>query len=283
MCHYVYLIHNIINNKAYIGKASDIPKRWAKHITIAFCKREKEKFYIHRAIKKYGVDSFVISEVQKFNDEKECDEAEVYWIKFFNSRNKDFGYNLTDGGEGCLGRKVSEKTRKKMIEKATGRKHTEETKEKLRKINTGKRLSPEAREKASQANLGKIISQEQRIKISRATKGKKKQLLTKEQVIEIRRLYEEENWSQAQIARFFNIKQRNVSFVATYRTWKDLNWKDNIVGENHPHAKLTTEDVISIRKKYKSGKHSSLELAKIYKICKGTVMDIIKRKKWKHV
>src|SRR5271154_4774479 len=96
---YIYLIHNILNNKVYVGKATDPSKRWQKHLRVASGKRQKEKFYIHRAIAKYGADNFVFSIMQQLNTEQESDVAEAYWIEYFQSKNNNYGYNLTKGGE----------------------------------------------------------------------------------------------------------------------------------------------------------------------------------------
>lgn len=111
----------------YVGKTRDPLKRWNKHLAIARSRREREKFYIHRAIAKYGADNFVFSIVRLFSKERECDLAEIYWIAYFQSKDARYGYNLTAGGEGVSGRMISEATRQKMREKAVGRKHSSET------------------------------------------------------------------------------------------------------------------------------------------------------------
>lgn len=124
---YVYVIHNTLNNKVYVGKTKNPTKRWNKHLTVARCKRQQEKFYIHRAIAKYGADNFTFSVIQYFITERECDLAEIYWVSYFQSKNNKYGYNLTIGGEGVSGRTVSEITRRKIRAKAIGRKHSYET------------------------------------------------------------------------------------------------------------------------------------------------------------
>jgi hypothetical protein len=52
-------------------------------------------------------------------------------------------------------------------------------------------------------------------------------------------------------------------------------------GENNPKAKLTMEQVVAIRKKYKIGDSSYRKLAKEYKIDLSTISDIIKEKTWR--
>ena len=58
-------------------------------------------------------------------------EKEKYYIKFFNSKDRKIGYNLTDGGDGTFGRRHSDETKEKMRQKALGRKVSEEAKKRM--------------------------------------------------------------------------------------------------------------------------------------------------------
>ena len=65
--------------------------------------------------------------------------------------------NLTDGGEGSSGARVSEESRRKRSASLKGKNRwarSEATKQKLRKANLGKKLSEETRRKISEANKG---------------------------------------------------------------------------------------------------------------------------------
>lgn len=53
-------------------------------------------------------------------------------------------------------------------------------------------------------------------------------------------------------------------------------------GENHPSSKLTTKDVLLMRKLKSEGK-SSYSLAKMFGITYTTAKEIIKRKTWQHI
>jgi group I intron endonuclease len=86
MSFFVYLIHNTINNKVYVGKTSAPETRWRKHIEAAFSNRKDHKFYLHRALKKHGADNFVFTVMQRFSNQNEQNAAEKYWIQYFNSR-----------------------------------------------------------------------------------------------------------------------------------------------------------------------------------------------------
>ena len=96
----IYKITNLVNGKIYIGQSLDIERRYKAHIN--FSKNKSSREYntpIHNAIRKYGEENFkceVLIECKK----EELDELEKYYIKFFNSTDREKGYNLTPGGLG---------------------------------------------------------------------------------------------------------------------------------------------------------------------------------------
>lgn len=114
MAYYVYKITNLINDKIYIGKASDIRKRWNAHKTAARLQDPKDFTIIHRALRKYGFDNFQIEELSNHETEKEALEQEIYIIEKLQSRNRNVGYNITAGGEGTTGLKLSQESKNKM-------------------------------------------------------------------------------------------------------------------------------------------------------------------------
>lgn len=91
----IYIIKNKINNKLYIGQATNSLKRWETHLKEA--NASKPKIIIDQAIKKYGVKNFwyEILEYQILN----YDEREKFWIKEYNSQVPN-GYNVSPGGKG---------------------------------------------------------------------------------------------------------------------------------------------------------------------------------------
>lgn len=99
----VYKHTNKINNKCYIGITFLPPeKRWGKNGShYKYCPTSHNCFC--NAIKKYGWDNFEhdilftgLSKEEACNKEKEL-------IKFYSSK-VPHGYNLTEGGEGTIGR-----------------------------------------------------------------------------------------------------------------------------------------------------------------------------------
>ena len=105
----IYKITNIINNKVYIGQTiNTLKNRWNKHCHSNGCRM------LYNAILKYGKDNFTQEIVETVPIDK-LDEREVYWISFYKSNNKQFGYNILQGGN--LGRKGFSKLTKEEINK----------------------------------------------------------------------------------------------------------------------------------------------------------------------
>lgn len=96
---YIYKVTNTINGKVYIGQTiRTIPVRWGEHVKNSIYKGKSYNAILHRAIRKYGVESFAVEEVEQCDDELLA-ERETYWIKHYNSANG--GYNILLGSKGC--------------------------------------------------------------------------------------------------------------------------------------------------------------------------------------
>ena len=96
---YIYKITNKINNKIYIGQVynKSIYDRFNRHIKEA---SSNSKSYVDRAINKYGSENFICELIDTANSLQELNQKEIYWINYYNSTNKNIGYNLTPGGDG---------------------------------------------------------------------------------------------------------------------------------------------------------------------------------------
>lgn len=101
---YIYKITNLVNNKAYVGQTKQpIEIRWEAHVYAAFRENDDNRYYLHRAINKYGLDKFKFEIIEEVPNTK-LDEREIYWIAHFHTYRYDeegnSGYNLTRGGKG---------------------------------------------------------------------------------------------------------------------------------------------------------------------------------------
>jgi group I intron endonuclease len=131
----IYIAENKINGMVYIGKTTkNIDRRRWDHVTKALRKTNNLRF--HNAIRNYGPENFEWQILDVCNN-SDLDEQEIYYIKLYKSYNKEFGYNMTEGGDNdpkCnLGRKFSEEHKKNMSIALLGRKFSEDTLENMSK------------------------------------------------------------------------------------------------------------------------------------------------------
>lgn len=103
---YIYCYKNKTNGKCYIGKTNNISRRKNRHRRNAFIDKNTLPFY--NALRKYGEDNFEFSILDKFNLEDIIFDLEVFYISAYKSNNRNYGYNITSGGEGSSGTKHNE-------------------------------------------------------------------------------------------------------------------------------------------------------------------------------
>lgn len=100
---YIYKITNLINNKIYIGQTvQTVEQRFRGHCNSAkrlkqHPERYKRPCEIHSAINKYGVENFIVEQIDTAESKYELNKKEIYWINYYDSTN--VGYNMTIGGD----------------------------------------------------------------------------------------------------------------------------------------------------------------------------------------
>ena len=171
----IYKAENKINGNIYIGQTSETLKR-RMHRHVIFSKKANN-IYFYNALRKYGKDNFEWSILFNCLNKKELNQMERYFIACFNATN--YVYNMTDGGGGRSGYKLSDDTKNKIsltnknrIAPNKGVLHTEQTKEKIRLKATNRIVSLETRNKMSiiRKNKKGTYSSETKIKLSLARK-----------------------------------------------------------------------------------------------------------------
>jgi group I intron endonuclease len=100
----IYKYTNRVNGKVYVGKTDNELKvrHWDHCVRARLGKRTR--FY--NAVRKYGMEAFaldVIVEVSELGN-----FVEILFIEALRAKSRLYGYNSTDGGEGGLGRRLSE-------------------------------------------------------------------------------------------------------------------------------------------------------------------------------
>lgn len=136
MNYWVY-VHVCPNGKRYVGiTTTKKPEyRWGRN-------GEGYKGQLFgKAIRKYGWSS-ITHEVFKVDSKEEMYYAEKYLIAYYHTTEREFGYNLSSGGEkgalGCI--------------------RSEETREKCRLASQRKAADPKWREKQRKSHLGKVLN-----------------------------------------------------------------------------------------------------------------------------
>ena len=94
---FIYQVTNCLTNKRYIGKTSDVARRWYEH---CYAAQHESDLFFHRAIRKYGADAFKIETLEEYDDENHALEREKQLIVELNTRDPLVGYNVAEGGSG---------------------------------------------------------------------------------------------------------------------------------------------------------------------------------------
>lgn len=193
----IVYVHITPNNKLYIGITSTTLENRS-------CGgRNYTGQYFSNAIKKYGWDNIKhLILIENLTWEVAC-ECEKYLISKYKTNNPEFGYNLTNGGEGLCGYKHTEGTKRKIGSSNKNKIRSIEQKEHLRKLNidkiknnpqivknqqeTAKRLwgTEEYRKKVIKAHTGYVMPDSQKDKIRKGNLGKKYSTVTKSKISEI--------------------------------------------------------------------------------------------------
>jgi len=114
----IYRAVNKINGKSYIGK-TEKPLATRREWHLASVKQQS-KFAFHRALAKYGIESFDWHVIDIANNLKELNSKEQHYIELYESFGPK-GYNLTAGGEGQSGWIPSDETRAKWSAQRKGK------------------------------------------------------------------------------------------------------------------------------------------------------------------
>ena len=182
----VYLITNTVNDKKYVGITADtIDKRFRKHVNDAMLR--KNNMVLHKAIRKYGGNSFEVSLLDIAKTHEQLKDLEYHYIKQYEAK-VPHGYNLTDGGEGIWGYKFTEEQKNRLSEAHLGQKawnkglgnyHSEETLRRMSESQKGKKT--------------KSPSKETRLKIAKALTGSKRTDAAKKKMSDANKRFREDN------------------------------------------------------------------------------------------
>jgi len=170
----IYLIRSPIG-AVYIGQSVDIERRFNTYRH----SRAKNQRFLELSFRKYGTDNHsfdVYLAVEDSCDEATLDAHEIRIISEFKERGVAL-LNITNGGSGSVGLRLSEEAKAKLRAKAIGRTHSEATRAKLSKALKGKRFTDEHKHRLSLALRGRPVvghkhTEESKLKIANALRGR---------------------------------------------------------------------------------------------------------------
>lgn len=94
----IYLVTNLINNKQYIGLTiQTLDRRWKYHQEQANAHYIKNDDSLHHAIREFGVESFLLKQIDSGTSKMDLEEKERKWIKELKTIAPN-GYNISNGG-----------------------------------------------------------------------------------------------------------------------------------------------------------------------------------------
>lgn len=134
----------------YIGKGVIMRKRIEDHKR-KLSLNTHQNSYLQRVYNKHNNIDFCVLE---YAERDNLAAIEMQWIEYFNYIGA-FVVNLTRGGEGCLGRKVSKETLEKIKKAHIGKKRSLQARENMRNAQLGKKRLKESIEKGASKLRGK--------------------------------------------------------------------------------------------------------------------------------
>lgn len=95
---FIYILHNIQNNKVIVGQSVNIKERWSSYRRL-LKKNTYPNHHLQSAWNKYGESSFEFYVIDEAASLEDLDKLEKYYItEIFESGDPKNGYNLRDGG-----------------------------------------------------------------------------------------------------------------------------------------------------------------------------------------
>jgi group I intron endonuclease len=192
---YLYLIYNTLNGKIYVGITHNPTERWKRHKSDA---RTNKKYAIHHAMNKYGNDKFIFKTIEELETRDQANLREVAWIKFLKENSYQI-YNETDGGDGTAGTKW-----------------TEARKQCMSRLNSGSGNPMHGIQLYGEANGNYGKQMKPHVKTTLLQYRAK---ITKEQVIEIRRLFATGKYRQSELCKMFNLSAAQISRIVNAKRW----------------------------------------------------------------
>lgn len=169
---YVYKFENIVTKQVYIGQTKKPTGRKNQHY-YSLRNDKNDNPHLQKSFNEYGEDNFKFIILSEAKNQEDLDKQEIHFINQYNSLDRNYGYNLRDGGiHGKMPTESREKisrnnaakrpeVRKKMSESTKGKRnpmygknHSEKSRTQMRLKHTGKKMSKKCQKNMSKSHRG---------------------------------------------------------------------------------------------------------------------------------
>lgn len=286
----IYCWTNLINNKKYIGQATDIERRKKQHVSQA----GKLTTKISRALWKYGLNNFDFQVLEECSVDQ-LNQREHYWIHYYKTLEDEFGYNITDVDEnGCvINGQHNPNTSLLDAEVIEIRNRLHILHQSLSEVYSdyADRVSYDSFWQLAHGVTWKHLDTSMIDSlVDNHGENNPRAKLNNEDVLTIRNRIHV-NW-ESQLDVYQDYKDR-ISFEAFAKivrgeTWQnvDCSMINNLIVQRKglPKAKLTKEDVIKIRYEYEKGLKTFEELKKDFSyVTPVTIRRVLNYQTWKNI
>lgn len=197
----IYMIKNKITKQIYIGQSRDIKARYRSHRSDLRNNKHSNE-HLQNSWNKYRESNFIFRIIEKTKEE--ClNERERFWIKHYDSNNKELGFNKDNGGN--QNKILSDETRKRISQNHA---------------NVSGENNPFFNKKHSQESIDKFRSHPNYIAQMENMRGENhmKAKLTENNVIEIKQMLKN-GCRLTDIANQFDVSISAISHIKQNRNW----------------------------------------------------------------
>lgn len=185
----IYIIKNLLNNKMYIGSTTrNFTKRWSIH-KVLLRNNKHHSPRLQNSWNKNGEKSFSFEVLEEIQDKNLVIERENYYLEFYKSYDKNFGYNICKTAHRDP---MTGKTFPKEKHGMFNRTHTEESRKKI-----SENHADFSGEKNGRAKLNWTL------------------------VREIREKYKKNEYTLLMLAKEYNTGISTISHIIKNETWRE--------------------------------------------------------------
>lgn len=210
----IYIITFVADGRVYIGQTRrkrhvGAVARWNDHVSTAMSGRTKTHF--HNAIRKYGKEAFSF-DVLEVCDADQANDRERHYIAAYKSNLKEFGFNMSEGGDGGQN-SMSEEVRARIAASKRGVPTGPCSPEKAKRISEAKlaqglRHSDETRRLIGENRKVERLSEVWKLNISAGLLKTAQYKLSTEEVLKVESLLP--SMTDAELAKAFNVSRKMI-------------------------------------------------------------------------